>query len=194
MRIGPVVAWTTGTVAAGTGLYVGLVTGSLTLDIGVGRSTRPLGPIELEIAAPRQVVYDVAAAPYTERQTRAMREKVQILERGEGMVVAAHLTPLSRVVGWQLMAKTVEAVIFDPPGQMGFRLLRGPVPDVSESFTFTQTAPATTKLRYDGQLGTDFWDLGARWGAVVARTWEDTVRRSLAQIKVEAERRRLAFE
>jgi hypothetical protein len=190
VRIGPVVAWTAGAVASGTGLYVGMVTGSITLDIGLGRSTRRLGPIELEIAAPRQGVYDVAAAPYARRQTRAMREKVQILERGEGMVVAAHLTPLPRVVGRQLTAKTVEAVTFAPPEQMGFRLLRGPVPYVTESFTFTETAPATTKLRYDGRLGTDFWGLGARWGAVVARTWEDTVCRSLAQIKVEAERQR----
>jgi hypothetical protein len=38
--------------AATTGTYVGLVTGRLTLDLGLGRRTRPLGPLHLDIAAP----------------------------------------------------------------------------------------------------------------------------------------------
>ena len=115
--------------AAG-GLYLGLISGAVTLDLGIGRRTRPLGPLEIEIAAPRQLVYDAAAAPYAVRQTRAMREKVEILERGDGMVLAAHRTPL----GHRLTAVTTETVTFDPPRRIGFRLLRGPVPYVSETF------------------------------------------------------------
>ena len=39
------------------------LTGRLTLDLGWGRSARPLGPLELTVDAPRDVVYDVVAAP-----------------------------------------------------------------------------------------------------------------------------------
>jgi hypothetical protein len=79
--------------AATTGAYVGLVTGRLTLDLGIGRRTRSLGPLHLDIAAPRETVYAVAAAPYADRQTRSMQEKVEILERAGQMVLAAHPPP-----------------------------------------------------------------------------------------------------
>ena len=166
-----------------TGLYLAAVTGALTVDLGVGRRTRPLGPITLTIDAPRERVFAAAAAPYAERQTRAMREKVQILERAGGMVLAAHRTP----VGGGLTAVTVENVVLDPPEEIRFRLLRGPVPQVEETFAFEE-ANGTTTLTYMGVLGTDLWGLGQWWGNLVARTWEDTVRASLDQIKAEAER------
>ena len=78
--------------AAATGAYIGVVTGRLTLDLGLGRRTRPLGPLHLplDIAAPRETVFAAAAAPYADRQPRAMREKVEILERAGQMVLAAH--------------------------------------------------------------------------------------------------------
>src|ERR671913_703189 len=44
--------------------YVGLVTGACPLDLGVGRRVRPLGPQLVEMAAPREVVFDVIAEPY----------------------------------------------------------------------------------------------------------------------------------
>jgi hypothetical protein len=105
------------------GAYIGLVTARLTLDLGIGRRTRPLGPLHLDIAAPRETVFAAAAAPYADRQTPAMREKVEILERAGQMVLAAYRTP----VGSRLTAVTVETVTLDPPNRMGFRLLRGPV-------------------------------------------------------------------
>lgn len=185
MRTTRVAALTGLGVAGAGGLYLGLVTGALTLDIGIGRRVRPLGPIEVTIAAPRQQVYAAATAPYAVRQTRAMREKVQVLERGEGMVLAAHRTPL----GGRLTAVTTETVTFDPPARIGFRLLRGPVPHVVETFELSETGAGQTLLRYEGELGTDLWAFGERWGNLVAGTWEDTVRASLAQIKAEAERR-----
>jgi hypothetical protein len=172
--------------ASAGGLYLGLVTGALTLDLGIGRRTRALGPIEVAIAAPRELVFDVATAPYATRQSSAMREKVRVLERGEGMVLAAHRTRLGR----RLVATTTETVTFERPERIGFRLLRGPVPHVSETFQLIATGTAATLLRYQGELGTDLWTLGQRWGDLVARTWEDTVRGSLQQIKTEAERRR----
>ena len=41
----------------------------------------------------------------------------------------------------------------DPPKRMGFRLLRGAVPDVIEAFTFDETSDGT-RLTYTGVLGT----------------------------------------
>ncbi len=173
-------------VAAGAGSagYVGLVTGRLTVHLGVGRRTRALGPLVVDIAAPRAVVYAAAVAPYGVRRPRTMQEKVEILDRAEGMVLAAHRTP----VGGGLVAITVETVTFDPPARIGFRLVRGPVPHVTETFQLDET-PGGTRLTYTGELGTDLGALGERWGDVVTRSWIATVEKSLDTIRAESERR-----
>ncbi len=172
-----------GGVAAAAGVYALTVRGALTLDLGVGRRLRPLGPQRLSIAAPRELVFEVIAAPYR-RTPRAMAEKLEVLERGSDLVLAAHHTPL----GHGLTATTVETVHFEPPGQIAFRLVRGPVPQVTETFELREQGDAT-ELVYSGELGTDLWGLGAVWGAIVARSWERTVAESLAGIRTEAERR-----
>jgi hypothetical protein len=59
--------------AAAAGGYIGVVTGRLTVDLGIGRRTRPFGPLHVDIAAPREIVFAAAAAPYADRQPRAMR-------------------------------------------------------------------------------------------------------------------------
>jgi hypothetical protein len=160
-----------------------VVRGSLTLDLGVGRRYRPLGPFVFRIAAPREVVFDVVSAPYLQKKPRALRAKLEVLERGEDVVLAAHHTPT-----YGLTATTVETVRFEPPERVHFRLLRGPVPHVVEQFALTET-PEGAELEYSGELGTDLWALGSLWGAAVARTWEATVRHSLENVKAEAERR-----
>jgi hypothetical protein len=76
-----------GVAAAG---YVGLVTGACPLDIGIGRRVRPLGPELVEVAAPREVVFDVIAEPYLGRAPRALADKLRVLEAGSDMVLAAH--------------------------------------------------------------------------------------------------------
>jgi hypothetical protein len=175
-----------GLALAGTavGAYLGLVTGRITLDLGVGRRTRPLGPLIYDIAAAPETVFAMAAAPYAERRPRGLREKVEILERGAGMVLAAHKTPL----GNGLTAVTVETVTLEPPRRMSFRLLKGPVPHVAETFDFESTQGGT-RLIYTGELGTDLGPIGAAWGDLVARRWVATVRASFDQIKTESERR-----
>ena len=113
---------------------------------------QPLGPLHVDIAAPRETVFAAAAASYADRQPWVMREKVEILERAGQMVLAAHRT----VVRSGLTAVTVETVTLDPPNRMGFRLLRGPAPHVTETFAFDETADGT-RLSYSGELGTDLW-------------------------------------
>lgn len=86
------------------------------------------------------------------------------------------------------MTTTLETVRFTPPERIDFRVVRGPVPHVAESFHLDAT-DSGTRLTWQGELGTDFWSPGAWWGERVARQWEKAVRRSLAAIAAEAERR-----
>jgi hypothetical protein len=144
--------------------YLGLVTGAVALDLGVGRRSRPLGPQQVDIAAPREVVFDVIAQPYLGRPTHAMADKVRVLERGADLVLAAHHTPLRG------------------------RLVRGPVPHVTEEFRLDDNA-GRTRLIYRGEMTADLWHVGQWWAVAVARRWEATVAGSLAAVKHEAERR-----
>ena len=166
------------------GGYALTVRGGLTLDLGIGRHVRPLGPLRLRIGAPPEVVFDVISAPYLRRTPRAMGEKLEVLERGSDMVLAAHFTP----AGAGLTATTVETVRFERPERISFRLVRGPVPHVLETFELRQ-AEGGTQFEYRGELGTDLWWLGRLWGRVVAGTWVRTVEQSLSGIREEAERR-----
>ena len=170
---------------AGAALLV--VRGSLTIDLGVGRRTRKLGPLHAEVMAEPQVVFDVVAAPYLGRTPRAMIDKLRVVERGTDMVIAEHDTP---VLGGRTVSTTVESVRFERPRFIHFRLLRGPVPLVTETFEFKPgNAGATTDFEYRGELSTDLWAVGAWWGGIVARRWERAVGDSLHAIRAEAERR-----
>lgn len=166
-------------------IYCLTVTGKLTVDTGWGRRVRQLGPFGVEVAAPAGTVFDVIAAPYLGRTPRAMAAKLRVIQRGEGMVLAEHYTP---VHGGRLTATTLETVTFDRPHRICFRLVRGPVPHVAEEFTLTQRH-GVTALAYSGELGTDFGIAGQWWGSQVAKAWEAAVRASFASIKAEAERR-----
>jgi hypothetical protein len=160
-----------------------LASGAVTLDLDVGRTLRPLGPIVASIAAPRELVFEVISSPYLQRTPRALEQKLKVLERGSDMVLAAHFTQTRGFV-----TTTVETVRFEPPSQVHFRLVRGPAPHVVEQFVLRETADGT-ELEYVGELGTDLWALGRWWGTLVARRWEAAVESSLEAVKVEAERR-----
>lgn len=172
------------------GGFLLVLRGAVTVDLGLGRRSRPLGPLHAEITATPEVVFDVVAAPYLGRTPRGLADKLRVLERGGDMVIAEHFTP---VMGGRMIASTVESVRFERPRFIHFRLLRGPVPSVVESFELTTgSSGATTDIEYRGELSTDLWSLGAWWGMVVARRWERAVGESLESIRAEAERRALA--
>jgi hypothetical protein len=112
-----------------------------------------------------------------------MSDKLNVLERGSDMVLAAHFTTTGR-----LTTTTVETVRFERPHRISFRLVRGPVPHVFETYQL-RDAPEGTEFIYVGELGTDLWQLGQLWGDQVARPWERAVASSLDAIQAEAERR-----
>jgi hypothetical protein len=157
---------------AGAGLLV--TRARLTLDIGVGRRLRPLGPIALQIAAPPEVVFDVISAPYLGRTPRAMRGKLDVIERGSDLVLAAHFTPIAP----RLTVTTVETVRFERPHRISFRLVKGPIPHVLEHYEL-HPHDGGTAFEYRGELGTDLWALGTWWADRVAPTWERMVAASL---------------
>lgn len=164
--------------------YVQLVRGAITLDLGVGRRVRPLSRLSVSVAASPETLFDVLAAPYLRKTPRAMRAKLEVLERGADMVLAAHYTRLAE----RVTVTTVETVRFERPARITFRLLRGPVPHLHETFELI-AADHGTELVYSGEIGTDLWGLGSRWAALVERPWERTVRESIAAAGAEAERR-----
>jgi hypothetical protein len=168
----------------GRRLYRLYASGAITVDTGVGRRVRDLGPLTWQIAADRETVFDVIASPYLGKTPRSMKEHLHVWERGTDMALAAHFTKVKCGV-----TSTVETVRFERPGRIHFRLVRGPVPHVRESFILDETGQGTTSLTWEGELGTDFGALGAWWGDRVARAWENAVRVSLDSVIAEAERR-----
>lgn len=176
---------TTAATAAGIGLglYLLLVRGSLTLDLRIGRRLRPLGPLVLRIAAPRELVFELIAAPYLSRTPRALAGKLHVLERGEDLVLAEHYTQVG-----PLVTTTLETVRFERPERVTFRLARGPVPYVVESFELREV-DGGTELEWKGEMGTDLWAIGSLWAAAVAGRWEAAVRSSLERVRAEAEHR-----
>ncbi len=160
-----------------------LANGAMTLDLGTGRRLQSLGPLVRPIAAPREVVFDVIASPYLGRTPRALSEKLCVWERGSDMALAAHMTPVKCGV-----TTTLETVRFQRPDRIDFRLVRGPVPHVRESFLL-EPSDIGTDLRWQGELGTDLWAVGKWWGRRVARAWTSAVESSLDEIAAEAERR-----
>jgi hypothetical protein len=163
--------------------YVLTARGALALDLGLGRRVRRLGPTVTLMRAPPEVVFGVIADPYLGRTPHAMANSLRVLERGADMVVAAHYTPIGRLGA----ATTVETVRFTSPRRIDFRLLRGPVPHVLETFEL-RAVDEGTELEYRGELGTDLWALGRWWGRRVAARWEHAVAHSLQAVRAEAER------
>jgi hypothetical protein len=171
--------------AVGFGLrraYRLLASGALTIDLDLGRRLQPLGPLVRTIAASPEVVFDVIAGPYLGRTPRALADKLQVWERGSDLVLAAHYTHVRCGT-----TTTLETVRFERPKRIDFRLVRGPVPHLVESFLLTPSAGGT-EFRWQGELGTDGWQLGEWWGRIVARAWTRAVEESLRQIASEAER------
>jgi hypothetical protein len=165
----------------GAALFLALAMGRLHLDLGFGRSIHQLGPITTTIRAPRELVFEMIAAPYLGGSSAAA-SGIEVLARSERLVVARHHTRIHFYT-----AQTTEAVDFTPPSHIGFRHLTGPVPHALEEFVLEST-DAGTELHYSGELGIDFFILGRiaarRW---VRPQWERVVAAHLDDLKERAE-------
>jgi hypothetical protein len=169
-------------IALVAGAFLLLAMGRLHLDLGWGRSIHELGPITVPIAAPRELVFEIVAAPYLGRTPRD--SGIEVLARGDDLAVAAHHTKVHFYT-----ARTVEAVEFEAPTRVSFRHLTGPVPHALEEFAL-EDADGGTELRYSGELGIDFFFLGRLAGRHwVVPQWERTVREHLEELKQRAELR-----
>ena len=170
---------------AGRKGYRLLTSGALTLDPDLGRRLQPLGPLVQTIDAPQEVVFDLIAGPYLGKTPRALADKLEVWERGSDMVLAAHFTQVKCGI-----TTTLETVRFQRPERIDFRLVRGPVPHLAESFMLSE-GERGTELRWQGELGTDLWAIGDWWGKRVAHAWTRAVAVSLQTLAAEAERRAL---
>jgi hypothetical protein len=161
-------------------LFLLLAMGRLHLDLGWGRSLHALGPIEVRIAAQRDLVFELISAPYLGGAPGD--SGVHVLAAGGDLVVAAHDTNVHFYT-----ARTVETVRFEPPKRVDFKLLTGPVPHAVEYFALEETGEGT-ELRYGGEVGIDFFFLGRLAGRYWVRgQWERAVREHLEEIKERAE-------
>ena len=163
------------------GLFLALAMGRAHLDLGVGRSPHQLGPVITTIRAPRDLVFEIIAAPYLGRSSVP---GIEVLARSERLVVARHHTRVHFYT-----AQTTEVIDFTPPLRVGFRHLSGPVPHALEEFVLEES-DAGTELRYSGELGVDFFILGRiagrRW---VVPQWEHVVSAHIEEIRGPAEAR-----
>jgi hypothetical protein len=175
-------------------LVLGVVTlvrlmrvGKLTLDTGLGRTVHPLGPIEVDVAAPRELVFQQISAAYLGRTPTSLRGHLEVVDRGSDLVLARHWSK-TRFTN----AQTLETVGFEPPERIRFRHVRGPVPHAVEEFVLRESDAGTT-VEYRGEIGLDFWWFGSlaarRW---VRPVWEATVRASMESTKQGAEDRAAA--
>ncbi len=161
--------------------------GKLTLDTGWGRTVHPLGPIVVAVDAPQTLVYEQISAPYLGRTPQSLRGHLEVVDRGDDLVLARHWST-TRFTN----AQTLETVGFEPPERIRFRHVRGPVPHAVEEFVLRASGTGTT-IEYRGEIGLDFWWFGSlaarKW---VRPVWEATVRSSMESTKQGAEERAAA--
>jgi hypothetical protein len=162
------------------GMFLLLAMGRLHLDLGWGRSLHELGPITVRIAAPRELVFEIIAAPYLGRAPG--RSGIEVIARSDALVVATHYTKVHFYT-----ARTVEVIDLEPPKRVGFRHVTGPVPHAVEEFALEEVGEGT-ELRYAGELGIDFFGLGRIAGRYWVRPqWERVVREHLDDLRERAE-------
>jgi hypothetical protein len=162
------------------GGFLLLAMGRLHLDLGWGRSIHELGPIEIRVAAPRDLVFEMLREPYLGHTPRA--SGIEVLARGEDLAVAVHHTKVHFYT-----ARTIEVIEFEPPARIAFRHLAGPVPYAVEEFALEE-AEGATDLRYGGEVGIDFFFLGRIAGRHWVRPqWERAVRGHIDDLTRRAE-------
>ena len=91
---------------------------------------------EVEVAAPRELVFEVVASAGK-----------TVGDSAEGKLVEFETRWRDRVI------KTVEAVTLEPPTRVRYRWVEGPLEHVEEEILLDSPAPDQTVMTYSGRLG-----------------------------------------
>ncbi|MGI8659124.1 MAG: SRPBCC family protein [Candidatus Limnocylindria bacterium] len=139
----------------------------------------PIPPVRAHIAAPRELVFEMAAAVGGSLPDGPPHASELVSRNGDVLIVRFSAPAPFRFFGF------VEEVTLSPPTRIDYRVLKGPLDHVEESLEFHEDAGMTTVI-YGGVVGHRI-PLVARFVAVPAYRWYMT--RTLAALKKAAERR-----
>lgn len=143
-----------------------------------------LHPLAVEIAAPRELVFEIASAVDGKLPNGPSHEATLVERSGDVMVVRY------RLMGRRGPVELLERVTLSRPQQIDYQRLSGPLDQVSERLTFEDHGKALTIVRYSGQVGRRLPLLGpliVRLLAVPA--YQQLMYRSLRSLKETAEAR-----
>ena len=143
-----------------------------------------LRPLAVEIAAPRELVFEIASAVDAKLPNGPSHQASLVERNGEVMVVRY------RLAGRRGPVELLERVTLTPPQRIDYERISGPLDHVSEWLTFEEQGRRLTVVRYGGQVGRRLPLLGpliVRMLAVPA--YERLMYRSLRSLKETAEAR-----
>ncbi|HVM35470.1 MAG TPA: SRPBCC family protein [Actinomycetota bacterium] len=127
----------------------------------------------IEVDAPRDLVFEVVASA---------GKKIRDVDGGK--VVEFETRWRHRSI------KTVEEVRLDPPREIRYRWLEGPIQHVDERIVFSPEGPGKTKMTYTGHIGSGRGFIGwVRSYMFVRPVFDRLVREHLKEGKRTAERR-----
>jgi hypothetical protein len=138
--------------------------------------------ISVEIAAPRALVFEMAAA-LNGSLPGSPPHTAELVERDGNTLLVRYRTPtlLSELV-------MVERVQLYPPERIEYAVIEGPIDQVRESLAFDALGPQQTQVTYSGMVGSRrplLGDLTARFIAVPA--YDRFMRRQLRALQQGAE-------
>jgi hypothetical protein len=146
-------------------------------------STIDIGPINVSIAAPRYLVFQVL---------RSLGDTRDSDEENEVRVV--HEDESRRVVEFQRTVKgkrvrAVEEIVYDPPDRVTFQHVEGPYPEMREEMTLEDDSGKETSLVYKGSFTVRDSLFGRVFGRLFLRTgYTRQVLGNLRRLKEAAER------
>lgn len=143
-----------------------------------------LRPLAVEIAAPRELVFEMASAVDAKLPNGPSHEATLVERSGDVMIVSY------RLMGRRGPVELLERVTLTRPQRIDYERLSGPLDHVSERLTFEDHGKMLTIVRYSGQVGRRLPLLGpliVRMLAVPA--YERFMRQSLRSLKEAAEAR-----